>query len=308
LFIKFNEKIKTIFLDSDSSEEMLDERVNVILSPSLYWVKKITLPIKNVADAKKLLPSIFEDTLPKGNYNYFVYKEENVFFAFAYEDKVILDLLSEKGISDSNIENVYFAQSELSFINGTVKINKTQKICLKEGVLILLCEWIEDGEEVDLDSIELSKNSIVLAQFGHIVDNNSLYTIWLILIMLIGLVTTEYFITYHKLQELTTLSDNIFKKHNLQETTLQNETILKEYTLTHSKQTLLREYISIILSLKLKSGENLKQMILKNRVLKLEFSALCDETIKSIIYTMESNRVKFKTEKKVNTWHLEMIL
>ncbi|MEN8303572.1 MAG: hypothetical protein ABFQ64_05845 [Campylobacterota bacterium] len=308
MFIKFDEKIKTIFLDPNSSEDMVDERVNVILSPSLYWVKKITLPIKSVAGAKKLLPSIFEDTLPKGNYNYFVYKEKNVFFAFAYEDKVILDLLSEKGISDSNVKNVYFAQSELSFIDGTVTINKTQKICLKDGVLILLCEWIEDIHEIDLDDIELSKNYITLAQFGHIVDNNSLYTIWLILIMLIALVFTEYFITSHKLQELTALNDNIFKKHNLQETSIQNETVLKEYTLAHSKQTLLREYIAIVLSLKLKSGENLKQMTLKNRVLSLEFTALCDETVKSITHIMESNRVKFKTEKKVNSWHLEMIL
>ena len=306
--MKFNKKIKTIFLDPNSSEHMNDEQVNVILSPSLYWVKKISLPIKNVKDAQKLLPSIFEDTLPEGYYNYFVYKKENIFFAFAYEDKIILDLLSEKGISASNIENVYFAQSELSFINGTLKINKTEKICLKDGIVILLCDWVEEGEDVDLESIELSKNSIVLSQFGHIVDSNSLYIIWLILIMLIVLVITEYLITSQKVEELSILRDNLYTKNNLQPTTLQNKNILKKYTTIHSKQIKLRKYISALLSLKLKSDESLKQITLKDNILAVEFSVLCDTSIKMVLDTMKFNRVEFKAEKRAKTWYLEMII
>lgn len=306
--MKFNKKIKTIFLDPNSSGTMPDERVNVILSPSLYWVKKLSLPVKNVRDAKKLLPSIFEDILPRGNYNYFIYQQGDVFFAFAYEDKMILDLLSEKGISDSNVKNVYFAQSELSFIDGTVTINKTQKICLKDGLIILLCDWVEKVEDVNLEDIKLSKNHIVLAQFGHIVDNNSLYTIGLILLMLVVLVTTEYLVTSHKIDKITDLKDKLFEKHNLQPTTLQNENILKKYLSIHSKQIKLREYTSIVLSLKLKAAEGIQGISFTNKTLSVKFNSLSDETIASILDNLKINGIKFKANKKVKSWNLEIVL
>ena len=99
--MKFNTKLKTIFLDPNSDKSVINnydndsilvtddaskkrEKVNVILSPSLYWVKKLSLPVKYVREVKKLLPSIFEDTLPKGNYNYTAYKSGEDFFGFEH--------------------------------------------------------------------------------------------------------------------------------------------------------------------------------------------------------------------------------
>ena len=138
MFTKFNQKHKTFFLDLSSPAVEVDEKVNIILSPSMYWVKKLSLPLSKSSEAKKLLESIFEDTLPLGNYNYSVYKEGKFFFAFAYDDKFIIDTLEEKGISVANVASVHFAQSELGFIEGAVKINETQSIFLKDGILILL--------------------------------------------------------------------------------------------------------------------------------------------------------------------------
>ena len=89
MFTQFNQKYKTIFLDPSSDISSVEEKVNVILSPSLYWVKKLSLPLKKASEAHKLLPSIFEETLPLGNYNYSVYKKGDDFFAFAYDDKAI---------------------------------------------------------------------------------------------------------------------------------------------------------------------------------------------------------------------------
>ncbi|MEA2091565.1 MAG: hypothetical protein U9O83_04260 [Campylobacterota bacterium] len=123
MFTIFNPKLTTLFLDPNSESSysaIKGAKVNIILSPSLYWVKKLSLPVKYLRDAKKLLPSLFEDTLPKGNYSYTAYKSGDEFLIFAYEDKYILETLSKEGISLSNVANVYFAQSEMQNIEGAL--------------------------------------------------------------------------------------------------------------------------------------------------------------------------------------------
>jgi hypothetical protein len=309
LFTKFNKKYKSIFLDPHAQKFVVDEKVNVILSPSYYWVKKLTLPVKYVRDAKKLLPSIFEDVLPEGNYNYSVYKKGDFFFAFAYDDKVILDALEEKGVAFSNVANVFFAQSELGFIEGAIKVNETQSIYFKDDILVLLpCCWIEESGSLDLGAINPSNHSITLAQFGHIIDNKSLYKIGTILSMLIVLVLIELLITNNKINELTSLKDNLFSKAKLQSTMLQNQAALKKYNKIHTKQMQLREYFSTILSFKLQAGESLNQIGLKNKNLSVEFSSLSEATIQKITNRLTNKKIKFKTSKKENTWHLEMVI
>ena len=171
MFSKFSEKVDTIFLDPHSDRFKIEGSVNVILSPSLYWVKKVSLPVKYLRDVKTLLPSLFEGTIPDGSYSYSAYKSNDEFFVFAYEDKHVIDTLVSKSISPAQVKNVYFAQSEMSDIDGAVKINETQSIYLKDDIVVLLpCCWIKESGDLNIDSIELSKNYVRLKQFGHIVN------------------------------------------------------------------------------------------------------------------------------------------
>ena len=309
MFTKFNQKNKTIFLDPDSPEIIVNEKVNLILSPSLYWVKKLSLPLKSARDAKKLLPSIFEESIPEGNYSYSVYKKDDDFFAFAYDDKVILDTLAKKSIAVSNIDSVYFAQSELSFIEGALKVNETQSLYVKDDMLILLpCCWVEESGDLDLNELTLSKHSITLAQFGHIVDKSSLFKTAGILLAFILLVATELFITSSKVNDLVSLKEELFSKAKLQATMFQNEATLKKYERIDTKQKVLREQISAILSLRLKSAESLKKLSLKDKTFVADFNELSQESIDKIMKRLKSSGIKFKVDNKKETWHLEMRL
>ncbi|MDD5203369.1 MAG: hypothetical protein PHH41_09530, partial [Sulfurimonas sp.] len=175
MFTKFNTKYKTVFIDPKSPHYEVDDKVDVILSPALYWVKKLTLPMKYVRDVKKLLPSIFEDVLPAGHYSYSAYKSGEDFFVFAYEDKYILDTLTQKGIIPSNIANVYFAQSEFEQTDEAIKINDEESIYFKDEILILVpSAFVTPSKTLDLETLIHSQHTIALAQFGHIVDNKSL--------------------------------------------------------------------------------------------------------------------------------------
>jgi hypothetical protein len=312
LFTKFNAKLTTLFLDPNSTQSYSiadGERVNIILSPSLYWVKKIVLPVKYARDAKKLLASLFEDTLPEGNYSYSVYKEDEEFFIFAYEDRVILDAMSKAGISLSNVSSVHFAQSEMQDIKGAVKINEAQSIYVKDDIVVLVpCCWIEESGDLDISEITLSKHKVILQQYAHIVENSSLYKIGAVLVVLSMLVFGEYLITLQKTSEVLELKSELFAKHKLKPTMLQNKSMLKKYETIHEKQTKFREYTSYLLSLRLQGAEKLAKLTLKEKTLDAEFSGATEITLSRIQNTLKSKKVKFTTEMKNKTLHLEMLL
>ena len=298
--MNFKNNIKTVLLDPNSKKFPLDEKVNVILSPSLYWVKKLSLPLKHAREVKKLLASLFEDTLPAGNYSYYVYKQGEDFFAFAYEDKRILDLLNNQGISSSNVKNVYFAQSELSYIEGAIKINETQSIYMKNDILILLpCCWIDEKGELSLSNVTLSKHSVSLMQYGHIIDTKSIYKISIALIIMIGLLFAEYFITVQKVNEITVQKENIFARNRLKSTMFENRSILKKYKAIYEKQSRLREVTAIFISAKLKSDEKIKQVSYKNSLFKVDFDSLSENSQKYLMSKLKTK--KFKLNLKSDT-------
>ena len=307
--MKFNKKLQTVFLDPHSSEFKVTGKVNVVLSPAFYWVKKLTLPIKSVGAVKKLLPSLFEDSLPEGRYSYYAYKKEDTFIAFAYEDKVILDTLSQKGLKPANVANIYFAQSELEGIETDFKIDKTQNIALKDDIVILLPTILfEKSQYVDLTDITLSKHKITLTQFGHIVDSKSIYKITAIVLAFIFLVAIELFITTQKTDKIVTLQEELFTKYKLQATMFQNKSMLKKYNKIHTKQMKLREYTSAILSFRLKGDAKLTQLILKDKRLVAYFSDINQRNKSYIQKVLTGKKIPFKSSFKKKIFHLEMAL
>ncbi len=314
--MKFKKKYKTIFLDQNSEKLGVDtlgltpgEKRNVILSPSMYWVKKVSLPVKYLRDVKKLLPSLFEDTLPKGNYSYSAYKSGDEYFIFAYEDKLILDTLAKKGISSSAVANVYFAQSELQDIEGAVNINEESSIYVKDELLVLVpSSWVKDAKDLDLDDIELSKHKVALQQYAHIVDNKSVYRISAVLLILSSLIAFEYFTTLGKKDDVLKKKGEVFAKYNLKFTMLQNRSMLKKYNNIHKQQMKIREYTSYILGIKLKGSEKLALLALKNKNLNADFSGIQKGDYKHITNMLKSKKIDFKTTLKDDTLHVEIAL
>ena len=306
---KFNKQTSTIFLDPHSESFEVEDDVNVILSPSLYWVKKLSVPVKSVREVKPLLASLFEDSIPEGNYSYSVYKSGDEFYIFAYEDKVIVDTLEAKGISAKQVQKVYFAQSEFSEIDGAMKINEKQSIYVKDGVVVLVpCCWIEEKSELDLKNIQLSKKHITLKQFGHVVDEKTIYSLGAVLVLFIVIVSAEYFITLHKISSVERLRDDVFAKNHLKPTMMQNRSMLKTYKTLHNKEMKLRAYISYILKTNLKDTQNLSLISLKGKMLSVEFSGLIRGDEVKIENYFKSKKMVFNSRFKIDSWHVEIEL
>lgn len=309
MFTKFKKHTKSVFLDPNSPPFHLDEKVNIILSPSLYWVEKVTLPVKYLRDVKKILPSLFEDTLPIGDYSYSAYKSGDAFFIFAYQDKLILDTLAEKKIMPLHVENIYFAQSVLGHIQDPIKINGSQSIYVKDEILLLVpSSWVRKSVDLDLSNIKHSRHSVTLAQFGHRVDSKNLKKIAFIMIVILLLTATEYFITAQKLAHITKLQDTLFTHYNLQPTIIQNQSLLKTYDSIHMKQMKLRTSISSILALELEPSQRLTQLRYKNNILDAEFSGVEKGKESRISDILKTQNMNFKSSFKDKSWHIEISL
>ena len=62
--------LTTLFLDKEAQPVNVQGKIDLILSPSLYWFRAESLPVKTVFQARKLAPSVFDAIIPEGTYSY----------------------------------------------------------------------------------------------------------------------------------------------------------------------------------------------------------------------------------------------
>lgn len=310
MFTRFKREKETLFLDPNATEKVFydkSKKLSLILSPSLYWVKKLKLPIKSVRELKKLLPSIFEDTLPEGHYSFTAYKSGDEFFAFAYEDKKIFDLLNKKGINYAHIASVHFAQSEFFNSERAFCVNAKECMYVKDELLVLApSAWISEKQELNLEQIKLSKNSVKLQQFGHIVDDSSLYKIGIILAVLALIFVAEIFIVSSKKSEIVALREDLFTKYNLQSTMLQNRSSLQTYSGVYKRQSKFREYISYFLAMKLNAEQKIELIDYKNNLLSVSISGASKAKSQNILKELDAKKISYKTSYKDENLKVEI--
>jgi hypothetical protein len=272
-------------------------------------VKKIALPVKYLRDAKKLLPSLFEDILPEGNYSYTLNRYEDEFLIFAYEDKKLLELLNLKGINVSQVKNIYFAQNEFVNLKYPVKIDENSSLYFKDKILILVPNiWVDESVDLEISSITLSKHSITLKQFENSADEKVMYTLIALLILIISTISVEYYITTQKISKVLSLKEELFKKHSLKPTMFQNKSMLREYVSINKKQMLLRKYIKYALNINLKKSVYISLIDLRANTLIFEFHGVKKGREKSLKKVFDEKNVKYISSFKKNRWHMEIKL
>ena len=309
MFWKFKRQVDTVFVDSNSADFHIESSVNVILSPSLYWVKKVSLPLQSLREVKPLLESLFEDMLPEGRYSYEAYKFGEEYFIFAYEDKYILDVLAQKGIPASKINGVYFAQNEFLHLEEAKKIDESDVILVKDDIVILLpANFSAAKNMLDISDIKLSKHRITLKQFGHILNEKSLYTIVALFVVLLLLVATEYIITLNKIDKLQTQRDNIFSKYALKPTMMQNRSLLKGYEASYKRQMHLRKVMALVLGMHLKPTHKVKFIAYKNKKFTLSYSGLKKGDESYIESYFKAKSLSYTAKYKKNIWYVEVKL
>lgn len=299
--LTFKQPQQNIYLDNATELEFdPQKKYNIILSPHLYWVKKLSLPLKNAKEVKKVAHTLFEDSLPEGvSYSYEVYKKGEDFFVFAYDDAEILALLEEKGITSANIAAVYFAQSELDEIEGVYRVNETEALQVKEGVVVLLpSAWFDTLKTFDINAIKLSKHRLKLQHFSNLIEKGSLNKIMILLTLFVVVLLTELFMYKHQLALLTEEKENIFSKYHLKPTMMQNRAILEQYTHKNAQQQKLRMVILSLLQSHLKASQKIESIEYGNGLLKVSISNVSAQEKNRIVAPLHKEGIDFTTDLK----------
>ena len=235
------------------------DRYNIILSPQFYWVKKAKLPVKSISGAKKLAASIYEGSLPDGNYSYEVRKDGDEFIIIAYDKSAILDELKRIFPAKNSIKDIYFAQDVLNHIKECTAINDKAALSSVDSIIIQVpraCVDTQKSVAQYLDNIEPGRYKIKLSANSNELFNRKNVILFLLVSMLLGTSFLLEYINYKSgIKNLELKKAQIIKDNKLPSTMIQLRSIKKSLSKKFASQKSIRELLYAISKIDLKDGE-----------------------------------------------------
>lgn len=258
----FNSNKVIGLIDKDTGKIKVVDKINIVLTPSYYWMKRAYLDVKFSSAALKYAPSIFEGMLPEGNYAYYAVKAKNEFIFFAYDPDEIISSLKKKGIQSSQISGIYFAQNEMTGITSPIQCNNEDAIVLENGSVIQVKKYLVDESTLkhSLDEVkQLSKYKITLSKSSITHSIKELRPLLFVLGALNILFIIQLFMSYNQ-EETLKGKPSVFKEYKLPETFLQNSSIEKKLRQDFKAQKSFRQLIFAILKLPLSQRQRVSSL------------------------------------------------
>ncbi len=238
----FKKQRAHLFLDTKVllKEQEGSQKYDLILSPSLYWIKRVELQLSK-KQIKAYLPSLFDTLLPPGNYRYSLLQSNGELFAIAYDEEVIRNYLKHFGVDISIIGKVYVAQEALSQQMLPCHLSDARAIAMQDGIVVVVPETLVQDEikECDFSMLSLTTQPLFMRTYKSVIDEKLFYKLLGVLVffgILFGVELWHYKTELYKIEEKRAL---IFKKFNLLPTLLQNRALLEELEQLDAKQKVL---------------------------------------------------------------------
>lgn len=305
----FRKTALPLFVDLHTSVKVQkDQMFDLILSPSFYWVKHVSMPVKKLQDAKRFLPSLFEDTVPKGRYSYYAYEDGSSYIIFAYDDKKILDILAQKGIDSDQINYVYFAQSEFEDTDEAIAIDESSVLDLDNHIVVKLPKsFVNTFKPLELKDHHFSEHAIALAKYAHIATTKSLIQFAIFMGALISIFALDWIVSQAKISECNDAPLGLYAEHDLPATKIQNEVVFETLQKQYKEQIALRQKTGEILNLKLNKDEYVTVYNLQDKRLKVELK-LASSKRASAVSKILQNKEPLKDQYKDGVLRLEFEL
>lgn len=272
-------KSKKIFL-STNSRVFENSKVDIILSPEFYWVRIFEIPVKNIFQAKQIIPTLFEDLIDEnGDLSYQVIKlEENKYLCFAYINQKIFEAIKESGLNLSLVNRVYFAQNECKefsqfFIDGKSFLYTNDGILVKVPNEVITKSL--DLKEV-INSINLSSNRVDIKLYNNFLTPKQINVVLLFCLVLLVLNFSKYFSYSNEISKIDEKIENLKKINNLPTSMIQIDSIISSNKKISQKEIEKREAIFYVLSNK---DFEVKNIELQNDVLSIDFLNVDKEKI-----------------------------
>jgi len=251
-----------IFLSKTSNISIID-KVDIILSPELYWVRVFDIPIVNKNEALKVVPTLFEDFLEIEKYKFYIDKiEENKYICFAYDEELLIKTIEDANLNLSQILNMYFAQHECVKYK-TFKV-RDEYFLYDNNILVKVPKQfidIESIEELEVNSITLSAHKIYIDKTNQYIDNKSIYILSSIFLIISLINFTKSIGLNNQINQLSEQKINITKEYKIPSTMFELKSIIKTLERKDDKQIKIRNDIQNILG---STKKRIKKMYLNN--------------------------------------------
>jgi len=260
-------------IDKHTGKIKVEDKINIILTPSYYWIKHAYLDVKFTSIALKYAPSIFEGMLPEGDYAYYAVKTKKEYVFFAYDPDEIISSLQAKGIQDSQIAGVYFAQNELLDITNPIQCNNEDAIVVHKGTVLQVRKYLVDASRLkrSLEGVlDLSKHKITLHKSSITHSLKELTPLLSVLGALVVLYLGQLFYTYSQYHELEA-QPSVFSTYGLPATYLQNSSIEKKLTKSFNAQKSFRKVAFALMKLPLSERQRIESLSYEKDVFKIVF-------------------------------------
>lgn len=227
-------------------------KVDIILSPEFYWVRLFDIPVKNITQAKAVLPSLFDDILENENeLSYQVIKlEENKYLCFAYINKKIFEAVKNSGINLSLVNAIYFAQNECKDFRQFCVDDKSFLYTNDDILVKIPNEMLNEKVKLNdfIDRINLSSNKIDIKLYNNLLSSKQIKIVLIICSIICVANFSKYFVYENEISKLDEKIEKIKVSNNLPSSSIQADSIINSNKKIAQKEINKREAIVYVLA------------------------------------------------------------
>ena len=134
----------------------LENSIDIILTPQFYTFIREELDVKFSYQAKQIAGSLFDDYLDHSKeYQYHVYKCDNLWCFFAYNIEEIDVFLESVGIEKHRVSKIYFAQQLIDELKSPILLDEKSVLQNIDNVVTLVPLQIMDTS-VEYNSLDMN--------------------------------------------------------------------------------------------------------------------------------------------------------
>ena len=194
--LNFTGTTKRLLLIYPSMGNMnLKERINIMVTPQFYTLKKEVLPVKYAYQAKKIAPSLFEGLLEEGaSYEYMVFKENDIWTFIAYDIEKISDFLISKGIDKAMVSKLFFAEQAKENLTSALPLGEKDALVLLDDTVVVVPQTALSEEESFLSfgkEFTPKKGISLQGEMGSVLNKKQAYMFAALFLLFAGLFIAE---------------------------------------------------------------------------------------------------------------------
>jgi hypothetical protein len=238
---------------------LLPSETIFIVAPADYWVVRVELQVKSPKEAELYSAGLFELS---ESHRYAAQKVgKNSYIIIAYDPAALSEKLNAS-VNLSQIEKITFAQWVFAEESSPISLGGGKYLSTLEGIVIEIDgAYIEENSSITLyEALRYPKYSIRTLLRKELIPSaftpKTLKTTLLILVILLGNLSANAFLSYHESLRLQEEMEERVKHSNLPATSIEREAILASLKIKEHKQLYFRQQCKKISDIPIERGKN----------------------------------------------------